>query len=162
MNKYTNVLLSFIVVLLLLNLWLTASVLNKQASQPYALNNGVESLDSSIAEAWGEKVTGLYNLQDHQALYALFSEQAKVKISHQQLERQLKNLIRLFGKIEERALISVEKMGEKGTDVYYKMLFDIRVEDASKRLAKLTLSVVIKDNKVSLHGFRINASYPLD
>jgi len=162
MNKYTNVLLSFIIVLLVFNLWLTASVFNKQASPSYALNNRVENIDSSTAEVWGEKMTELYNQQDHQALYALFSEQAKVKISHQQLERQLKKLIRLFGKIEERALISVEKIGEKGADVYYKMLFDIRVEDASKRLAKLTLSVVIKDNKVSLHGFRINASYPLE
>jgi len=162
MNKYTNVLLSVIVVLLLLNVWLTLSVLNKQASQPYALNNRVENLDSSTAKAWGEKVTELYNQQDHRALYALFSEPAKIKISHEQLESQLKKLIQLFGKIEKSTLISVEKMGEKGTDLYYKMLFDIRVEDASKRQAKLTVSVVIQNNKMNLHGFRINASYPLD
>jgi len=162
MNKYTNVLLSVIVVLLLLNVWLTLSVLNKQPSQPYASNNRVENLDSSTAKAWGEKVTELYNQQDHRALYALFSEPAKIKISHEQLESQLKKLIQLFGKIEKSTLISVEKMGEKGTDLYYKMLFDIRVEDASKRQAKLTVSVVIQNNKMNLHGFRINASYPLD
>jgi hypothetical protein len=55
----------------------------------------------------------IYNQQDHQALYAIFNEQAKVKINYQQLKNQLKNLFYLFGEIEESAFISA---GELHTD----------------------------------------------
>ena len=162
MNKFTNVLLSFILVLVLLNLVLTASVLNKQSAQPNVVNNRVESLDSSIAQAWGNKVTEMYNLQDHQTLYALFNDQAKVKISHEQLQTQLKKLYQLFGEIEESAFVSADKIGEKGNKLYYKLIFSIRVKETSKRSAALTISVVKKDNKVSLYGVRINATQSLD
>lgn len=162
MNKYTNVLLSFILVLVLLNLALTGSVLMKQTVQPNVLHDRAESLDSSIAKAWGEKISAMYNQQDHQALYALFSEQAKVKISYQQLQSQLEKLFQLFGEIEKSAFVSAEKIGEKGDELYYKLLFNIRVKEASKRLASLTISVVTKDNEVSLYGVRINATQSLD
>ena len=62
-----------------------------------------ESLDPAIAQFWGKKVADLYNQQDHEALYATFNEQAKVKISHKKLETQLKNIFELFGEICEFA-----------------------------------------------------------
>jgi hypothetical protein len=170
MNKLSNVLLSFILILVVLNLWLTVSVLKTQAVQSSVIanmvasrvDNRVESLDSSIAKDWAEKVTLMYNQQDHQALYALFSEQAKVKISHFKLQTELDNLYKLFGEIEKSAFVSAEKIGEKGDDLYYKLLFNIRVKQASKRQATLTISVVKNDNKLSLYGVRLNATHSLD
>lgn len=165
MNKYSNVLLSVILALVLLNLALTGSLLIKQTAQPIVVNQterAPDSLDPAIAKAWGEKVTTMYNEQDHQALYALFSEQAKVKISHQQLESQLQKLFNLFGNIEKSALVSADKVAEKGGELYYQLLFNIRVKEASKRLGTLTISVVKNDRKVSLYGVRINASQSLD
>jgi len=141
---------------------LTGYILMKQTVQTNIVNDSVESLDSSIAQAWGKKVTEMYNQQDHQGLYALFNEKAKVKISHHQLESQLKKLFHLFGEIEQSAFISAENIGEKGGELYYKLLFNIRVKDPSKRLATLTISIVSKSEKVSLYGIRINANYPLD
>ena len=90
------------------------------------------------------------------------SEQAKVKISHQQLESQLQKLFNLFGNIEKSALVSADKVAEKGGELYYQLLFNIRVKEASKRLGTLTISVVKNDRKVSLYGVRINASQSLD
>lgn len=162
MNKYTNLLLTIILLLLLLNLALTGSVLIRDSVQPRVLNDRIENIDTSIAQDWGGKVTEMYNQQNHQALYALFSEQAKVKISHQQLQTQLEKLFQLFGEIEKSAFVSADKMGERGDERYYKLLFNIRVKQTSKRLATLTLSVVEKDNNVSLYGVRINATHSLE
>lgn len=162
MNKYTNILLSLILVLVFLNLALTGIVLVRQTVQADAMTNEKESLDPAIAQFWGKKVADLYNQQDHEALYATFNEQAKVKISHQKLETQLKNIFELFGEIEESALVSTDKIGEKGEEIYYKLLFDIRVQKNSNRPATLTISVIMKDQIVSLYGLRINATQSLD
>ena len=104
----------------------------------------------------------IYNQQDHQALYAIFNEQAKVKINYQQLKNQLKNLFYLFGKIEESAFVSADKIGQKGDETYYKLIFNLRVKETSNRPATLTISVITRDKSVSLYGVRINASQPLD
>jgi len=162
MNKYTNILLSLILVLVFLNLTLTGIVFVRQKVQADAMTNGKESLDSDIAKAWGKKVADMYNQQDHDALYAIFNEQAKVKISHQQLETQLKKLFELFGEIEESALVSTDKIGKKGDEIYYKLFFNIRVKKNSKQPATLTISVITKDQIVSLYGVRINATQSLD
>jgi regulatory protein YycI of two-component signal transduction system YycFG len=174
MNKISNILLSFILVLVVLNLLLTVSVLNKQTLQSGVIatmvasgvaskvDRNLENMDSEIAQDWGGKVTRMYNQQSHEALYALFNEQAKVKISHHQLQTELNNLYQLFGEIEERAFVSAKKIGEKGDELYYKLLFNIRVNQANKRRATLTISVVKKYNKISLYGVRLNASHSLD
>ena len=54
-----------------------------------AMTDRTERLDSEIAKLWGEKVVNMYNQQDHQALYAIFNEQAKVKISYEQLKTHI-------------------------------------------------------------------------
>ncbi|MFT5559864.1 MAG: hypothetical protein ACI9RZ_002352 [Sphingobacteriales bacterium] len=167
MSKYTNILLGFILVLVLLNLALTGSLLLKQipapTPTPTVINDRVEeSLDALVAQVWGKKVIDMYNGQEHQALYALFNDQAKVKISHGQLETQLKKLYQLFGEIEESAFVSSDKIGEKGNEFYYKLLFNIRVKETGKRSAALTISVIVKDNIVSLYGVRLNASQSLE
>jgi hypothetical protein len=162
MNKFTNILLGFTLILVLFNLILTASVLQKQNVQGNIVNNKIESLKTSTAHAWGKKVIKMYNQQDNQALYELFSEQAKVKITHQQLKSQMEKLLELFGEIEKSAFVSSEKVGYNAGQQYYKLLFTIRVKEASKRLATLTISVVTKDNIVSLYGVRIHATHSLD
>ncbi|PKH01425.1 hypothetical protein CXF72_17295 [Psychromonas sp. MB-3u-54] len=165
MSKVTNILLGFILLLVLLNLALTGSLLLKQTPvpTPAVVNDRVEeSLDALVAQVWGKKVIDMYNGQEHQALYALFNDQAKVKISHKQLETQLKKLYQLFGEIEESAFVSANKIGEKGNERYYKLLFNIRVKETGKRSAALTISVIVKDNIVSLYGVRLNASQSLE
>jgi hypothetical protein len=162
MNKYSNVLLTLILVLVLINLVLTVTVINKQAAQVNSMADMSESLDSEIARAWGKKVADMYNQQDHQALYAMFDEQARVKISHQQLETQLKKLFQLFGAIEESAFVSADKIAEKDDAQYYKLIFNVRVKENSRRPATLSITVVRKNNAVSLYGVRINASQSLD
>ncbi|GLS91110.1 hypothetical protein GCM10007916_21790 [Psychromonas marina] len=163
MNKYTNTLLVFILAVVLINLALTVSILTKQ-EQPAVniVDNSVEQLDSVIAKKWGEKVKSLYNQQDHQALYALFDNQAKVKISHQQLQIQLNKLYRLFGEIQQSAFISADKIGEKNKQVFYRLIFNVRVQENNKRPATLTLSVIIKGDEITLYGIRLNGSVALD
>lgn len=162
MNKYSNVLLTLILVLVLINLVLTGTVITRQAAQVNTMTDRNESLDTEIARAWGKKVADMYNQQDHQALYAIFNEQAKVKIGQQQLETSLKKLFQLFGVIEESAFVSADKIGEKGDVQYYKLLFNVRVKENSNRPATLIISVARKNNIVSLYGVRINASQSLD
>ena len=167
MNKSTNILLSIILVVLLLDLTLTGFIFLRQSVQVSSLRTDtkksrVEDFDPEVAKILGKKVSEMYNQQNHQALYALFNEQAKVKISHKQLETKLRKLFQLFGEIEERAFVSADKIGEKGGDSYYKILFNIRVSEASKRRATLTIAVVVKETKMSLYGVRIHASQSLD
>lgn len=162
MNKYTNTLLSLILVLLVINIAITGALYMKETVLPDAVTDITERLDTGTAKGWGREVVGLYNLQDDQALYALFNDQAKVKISHEQLKTQLNKLYQLFGEIEESAFVSADKIGEKGNELYYKLLFNIRVKETSKRSATLTISVAVNDNVVSLYGVRINAAQSLD
>lgn len=163
MSKYNTVLLNVIFVLVLLNLGLTWLVLERQVAYPAALTNErIAGLDPLIAKTWGEKVATMYNQQDHRGLYRLFNEQAKLKISHQQLQNQLKNLFKLFGQIENTSFVSAHKIGEKGDELYYSLLFNISVSEVSKQAPKLTIVVVKKDAQVSMYGVRINASYDLE
>jgi hypothetical protein len=74
----------------------------------------------------------------------------------------LKNLLNLFGKIEESAFVSADKIGQKDDETYYKLIFNLRVKETSNRPATLTISVITRDKSVSLYGVRINASQPLD
>ncbi len=162
MNKLTNVLLSLILLLLVFNLVLTSKVLRQQSETENASFSASDHFDTDIARVWGEKTITLYNLQDHQSLYALFNDQAKVKISHQQLKNQLKKLHALFGDIEEVAFVNAVKLGEKGGELYFQLLFNVRVSQTENNLATLTLSVINNDNSISLYGLRLNASQSLD
>ena len=162
MNKYTHILLGFILVVVLINLNFTRNVYIRQTALMNAMTERTERLDSEIAKLWGEKVVNMYNQQDHQALYAIFNEQAKVKISYQQLKTQLKNLLNLFGVIEESAFVSADKIGQKGDETYYKLIFNLRVKETNNRPATLTISVIVRDKSVSLYGVRINASQSLE
>ncbi|UTW03639.1 hypothetical protein KDX31_00885 [Amphritea atlantica] len=163
MKKNSNVLLGIILVLVLLNLGLTGLVLVKQVAAPaLAMNDRTDSFAPSVAKAWGKKVTMLYNRQDHQGLYGLFNEQAKQKISYQQLQTQLKNLYQLFGEIEKTTFVSADKIGEKGDESYYRLLFNINVNEASKRSPRLTIVVIKRGAEMSVYGVRINADYDLE
>lgn len=162
MNKYSNVLLPLVLVLVLINLVLTGIVINNQNTQVNVTADRSDKLDPEIARIWGKKVAQMYNQQDHQALYALFNDQAKVKISHQQLKTSLEKLFQLFGAIEESAFVSADKIGEKGDALYYKLLFNVRVKENSTRPGTLIISVVKSNNAISLYGVRINASQSLD
>ena len=163
MSKRSNVLLSIILVLVLLNLGLTGWLLVNQATGVASVTaDQAESLSTAEAKVWGEKVTRLYNQQDHQGLYRLFNQQAKQKISHQQLQTQLQNLYQLFGKIETHTFVSAQKMGEKGAEQYYNLLFNITVSEAGKQAPKLTIVIIKKGAAISIYGVRINANYALD
>jgi len=162
MNKFSNILLSIILVLVIFNILLTGSVALKQQSYEQAEIGKTEKFEPEVANAIGKKVIDMYNRQDHQALYALFNEKAKVKISHQQLENQLIKLHALFDDIEESALVNTVKLGEKAGELYYQLLFNVRVKSKSNSQATLTLSVISKNNVTTLYGLRLNAMQKLD
>jgi len=162
MNKVSNYLLGLILILLVINLVLTGSIAAKQQAFEQRSLGGTEYLASEISNTLGKKVIDMYNRQDHQALYALFNEKAKVKISQQQLTNQLAKLHELFNDIEESAFINSVKLGEKEGELYYQLLFNVRVKEESNRQGTLTLSVVMKDKKITLYGLRLNATKQLD
>lgn len=161
MNKLTNTLLSLVLALLVINLALTSMVLLRAPAQS-ATNVASKSLNVSIAQAWGAKVVRMYNQQDHAALYATFNEKAKVKISQQQLETQLTKLFQLFGEVKQKALVSTDQVGQKGDETYYKLLFNIRTENNTAQPGTLSISLIMKDNAISLYGVRMNATQSLD
>ena len=158
MNKSTNILLAIILVLVTLNLALTGVLMINQSDTGNVSDNQLENLDSDLARIWGKKVTEMYNLQDHQALYSLFNEQARVKISQQQLKNSLQKLHRQFGDIEESAFINSIKVGEKGDEKYYYLLFTVRVKETKNQQATLKLTVVKNANTISLYGVRLDAA----
>jgi len=97
MRKYSNLLLSIILILVLLNLGLTGLVMLRQVTvHASTMNDQTGSLESSSAQALGEEVSNMYNQQDHHGLYDLFHLQAKKKISHLQLQNQLKKSFSTF------------------------------------------------------------------
>lgn len=163
MNIVSNIILGLVLVLLLINLILTGSIAVKLEGTSSSLNfDKSEKIESGRADALGKKVIDLYNDQNDLALYALFNEKAKVKISHKQLKNQLVNLHNLFNDIEESAFISAVKLGEKGDEIYYQLLFTVRVKDTTRRNGTLTLTVLMKDSKLSLYGLKLNATQSLD
>jgi hypothetical protein len=103
----------------------------------------------------------MYNQQDHERLYALFSEQAKVKISHQQLKDQLQKLYLLFGSIEKSAFVKAEKVGEQNNQIYYQLRFNIRITGTKQHEGTLNISVVQNAGQVHLYGVRINSTQNL-
>lgn len=159
MSKLTNILLSAILLVLLLNLIMTTAIF-------YELTDGTakqaDAVSVDIARQWGNTVTSLYNRQQDSLLYDLFHDEAKVKISAYQLEQQLKKLYEMFGKIEHISHISTTKLGEKADQEYYQFIFGARISDTDKKRAKVTLSLIKEKEKFMLYGFSINALQNLD
>jgi hypothetical protein len=54
MNKYTNILMSVILVVVVINLVLTCDVYIRQSALVNSMIETTESLDSTIANIWGE------------------------------------------------------------------------------------------------------------
>lgn len=161
MTQLTNILLAAIVVLLLFNVYQTNHIARQLAEAPTTDVNG-QGVDPQAARELGNRVAALYNSQNHEQLYALFHPQAKVKISAQQIERQLTNLFTLFGRIEESALLNSIKLGEKAGEVYYQLRYRARVSKTEHQRASMTLSVIQTTDNFQLYGFRLNAQQSLD
>ncbi len=159
--KLTNSLLILITVLLVINIIMTTKIHSKFAASSASVDE-VVAFDELEAENWGNKVVALYNQQNDHALYELFHQQAKVKISSDRLAKQLANLYALFGDIEQIALTNIHKLGEKNSEVYYQLLFSARVTKTKSRLAAMTLSVIQEKDEISLFGFKLNARLSLD
>jgi hypothetical protein len=162
MNKFAILILTVILVVVSLNFLLTLSILKRQSDQTAATETLVESssMKKYVARTWGKKVIALYNEQDYRALYRLFNDEARVKISEEQLQTQLTKLHELFGDIEEHAYSSSAKVGTKGDKDYYQLFFKLRVS-GKHNPATMTLSVV-DDDEISLYGLRINSTESLD
>jgi len=156
-NKATNVLLGVILVLVALNLAMTTILIDRQSKA----GGANERFDPEVARDWGNNVVDLYNRRDHEALYALFSPQARIKIGQQQLADQLGKLHQLFGVVEDHAYVNSVKLGEKGGAQYFQLFFNARVSGKNSP-ATLKLSLVETNDKFSLYGLSINASESLD
>ena len=162
MQKTTNILLGAVLVLVVINLTLTSILFMRQPHQADFPAQESASLDADIARTWGRRVVELYNRQDHEGLYALFDEKARVKISYQQLKQQLEKLHELFGDIEQTAFVNSARIGKIGSEYYYQLLFNVRVKRSGKGAATLKITVIDDNQTISLFGVRINASQDLD
>ncbi len=160
-SKLTNSLLVLIVVLLTINILVTTKIYD-QVSSPDLVLDEEAVFDELEAKLWGDKVVALYNGQNPQALYELFHQQAKVKITEERLAKQLAKLHELFGDIEQIAFSNLIKLGEKNSEIYYQLLFNARVSQTESRQATLTLSLIIDKDDASLYGFKLNARQSLD
>jgi hypothetical protein len=156
-NKLTNMLLGVILLVLLLNLALTAVLV---ARPPAVAQEAAAGFDNGLARRWGDRVMNLYNRGDHAGLYTLFNQQAKVKISAGQLQTQLEKLRQLFGDIEENAFQNSIKLGEKGGEQYYQLHYSLRVS-GKEGPATMRLSLVVDGDQISLYGLTINATESL-
>jgi hypothetical protein len=156
-NKTTNLLLGVILLVVLLNLALTATLVSRE---PVAADETAAGFDNGLARRWGDRVMNLYNRGDHAGLYTLFNQQAKVKISAGQLQSQLEKLRELFGDIEENAFQNSMKLGEKGGEQYYQLHYSLRVS-GREGPATMRLSLVVDGDQISLYGLTINATESL-
>jgi len=160
-SKLTNSLLILIVVLLATNILMSTKIYEQVSSSDLVLDEEA-AFDDLEAKLWGDKVVALYNGQKHQALYDLFHQQAKVKITEERLAKQLAKLHELFGDIEQIAFTNLIKLGEKNSEVYYQLLFNARVSQTESRQATMTLSLIVEKDDASLYGFKLNARQSLD
>lgn len=159
MNKLTNFLLLVVIALLLLNVWLTAAGVSKLQQLDKPADN--TALPVATAREWGDRVIALYNRQDHEALHALFSGRARVKISQQQLDKQLEKLHKYFGEVEDSAYSTSVRVGVQGGVEYYQLFFNLRVS-GSAGPATMTVSLASQGGRESLYGMRINGAAFLD
>jgi len=160
-SKFTNSLLVLIVVLLAINILMTTITVRQTATAPVAQESKA-AIDDLETRLWGDKVVALYNSQNHQGLYELFHQQAKVKITEERLAKQLVKLHELFGDIEQIAFTNLMKLGEKNSEAYYQLLFNTRVSQTETQQATMTLSLIIENGDASLYGFKLNARQSLD
>lgn len=161
MNKFNNILLPVTFILVLVNIYLSLVILQRNPTE------SKEKMDEPVisrlvANEWADKVTKLYNTDDFQSLYQLFHAQAKVKIPEQKLETQLHKLHQLFGDINKHAFLQLVPVGQKGSAQYIQVFYNVRVSSKQIENAKLTLSFVLEDDVVSLYGVRLNALQDLN
>jgi len=161
MSRTAYVVQAVIILLLSINIIFTASIINTLSARSSAVEGAGSGFDTRLARAWGDKVSALYNSGDHEGMYALFSEQARVKVSADQLASQLQKLRGLFGTIEDIAFLSALKLGEKNLRQHYQLFYSTRVSGKQNPVT-MKLSVIVEDGIVTLYGLRITANESLD
>jgi hypothetical protein len=156
MGRLSNLLLLLILVVVVINLAISLVLVSREPAGAAS-----ETVEATVAREWGAKVVEIYNRQDDVLLYELFNQQARVKISQQQLTDQLDRLHQLFGKIESHSYVNSVKLGSKGSEDYFQLFFNLRVSQNSQP-ATMKLSLIIEDQTVSLYGLRIDVTQALD
>lgn len=151
----------WVIALLLLNILLTVTVLMRQELRSTAASRGdPESLSERDLVPYAQRVVNAYNDMNVEQLYALYHEEAREKLSRNEVADQLKRLHELFGPVERISYLNNVRLGEKGAQQYYQAHFSARVSNASLDKAQLMLHLILEHDNLALYGMRLNAAQP--
>ena len=151
-----NTLLKIVLILLLLNLALTAGLYLRQPAPPAAeVQTG---FTAAQVLPFAQQIVDAYNRDDPGYLYALYDISAQQKLSRETLEQQLNKLRTTFGQIESIAYLNSVKLGEKGSEKYHQLHFSAKLSNPDLKGAQLVLHIIVDaQDQLRLYGMRLNA-----
>jgi hypothetical protein len=110
-------------------------------------------LSASKRNAIFEQIKSLYNAQDYDGLYAIFSREAQVQIQKDEFIATLNKMYATFNTIEEGAYSYYEFAGNQGGKAIYNLYYAVRLPKSgigSKGSLKVT--VVVVEGNVAIYS----------
>lgn len=150
-----------LVVLLLINIGLTATVLVRQETDTGKQGQAAAvSLPEDEVVSLGERVVAAFNSGDAEALYSLYHEDAKAKLTESDVAGQITRLQGMFGRVERMSYLNNLRLGEKNGEEYYQAHFAAGISRSELKDAQVVLHLIRDGDGLFLYGMRINAAQP--
>ena len=110
-------------------------------------------LSASKRNAIFEQVKSLYNAQDYDGLYAIFSREVQVQIPKAEFTTSIQKLKTTFDNIDDGAYSYYEFAGNQGGKAIYNLFYTVRLpKSAMSSKGSLKVTVTVVDRSVSIYG----------
>ena len=157
-------LLTVLIVISAINLLLTTWLVFQPHSQPGSNNemNHARSLPAELSaqkrQALFEQVKKLYNAEDIDGLYLLFSPDVRVQLSKAEFDSTIRKLKATFNNIEDGAYSNYEFVGRQGGKAYYSLNYVVRFPKSSiSEKGSLKIGLTVAEGNVGIYGIYLNS-----
>jgi hypothetical protein len=145
---------------LLLTTWLVFD-----SHRPTRLNgnaNEISPLPAELSatkrEAIFQQIKNLYNAQDFDGLYAVFSRDVQVQIPKAEFIESIKKMKSTFDNIEDGAYSYYEFVGNQGGGKIYNLYYTVRLpKSIMSPKGSLKVGVTVTEGNVGIYGIFLNS-----
>ena len=155
--------LALLIVISALNLVLTTWLVIElhrpgQLNGPKRTASLPEELSAAKRDAIFEQIKNLYNAQNYDEMYAIFSREVQVRVPKADFIASMEKLEAAFNHIEEGAYSNYEFIGNQNGKAFYNLYYTVRLpKSAISSKGSLKITVAVVDGNVGIYGIYLNS-----
>jgi hypothetical protein len=128
------------------------------AASPAAGDPFAGRFDSAAMATIARRVVEPYNRDDSDAIYQAFDDIAKVNLTRDEFEKQLKPMYELIGKIDTVAYESARKTQDQGGLNTYEVKYAVKLSGGRFKAGEMILHVFDRGSDLGIYGFFVTGN----